>query len=311
MRAVGLYEFGGPDVLRVVELPDPEPGPGEVRIRVAAATVNPTDIGFRSGLRAAQLADAPPPYVSGMEVAGIIDAVGAGAGWQPGERVMAITSPFPGGRGGQAELVVVSADGVAAAPAESTLVEAATLPMNGLTVQFALDHLGLSAGETLAVTGAAGAVGGYAIQLGCVAGLRVVAVAAPADEQLVRGLGAHLFVPRGERAAAGILAAVPGGVDGVIDAALVGGPILAAVRDGGRLAAVRPFQGETVRGITIVPVAVMQYRHERAKLEALGRLVEAGKLTLRVAETFPPERAADAHRKFESGGVRGRLVVVL
>jgi NADPH:quinone reductase len=159
------------------------------------------------------------------------------------------------------------------------------------------------------VTGAAGAVGGYAVQLAALEGLRVVAVAGAGDERLVRGLGAELFVPRGEEAPRAIREAVPGGVDGLVDAAVIGAPMLPAVRDGGCIASLRPFQGEPERGISVFVVAVTQYRTEREKLQQLADLVEQGKLTLRVAETFPPEWAAEAHRKFEGGGVRGRLVI--
>jgi NADPH:quinone reductase-like Zn-dependent oxidoreductase len=198
---------------------------------------------------------------------------------------------------------------VARLPDGASLVEAATLPMNGLTVRRALDLLGLGVGQTLAVTGAAGAVGGYAIELGKIHGLRVIADAAPADEALVRRLGADVVVPRGEAAAAGIRAVEPDGVDAVIDAALMGRGILPAVRDGGQLAAVRPFEGPSERDITIREVRVADYATNKEALEELGRHAAAGRLTLRVAEELPPERAPDAHRKLEAGGVRGRLVI--
>ncbi|HZO41308.1 MAG TPA: alcohol dehydrogenase catalytic domain-containing protein, partial [Methylomirabilota bacterium] len=166
MRAVTFSRLGGPEVLEVSDLPEPKPGPGEVRIRVAAATVNPTDISFRSGrqLSTAQLAEmgVRPPYVPGMEFAGVVDAVGEGARWRQGERVMAIVNPRRPGGGAQAELVVVPSASVARVPEGTSLEAAATLPMNGLTVRLALDRLGLKPGQTLAVTGAAGAVGGYA-----------------------------------------------------------------------------------------------------------------------------------------------------
>src|SRR5712692_8907006 len=110
MKAVTFTTFGGPEVLGVAELPEPQPGPGEVRIRVAAATVNPTDIGFRSGRQAGQLTpDLKPPYIPGMELAGVVDSVGAGAGWQPGQRVMAIVMPRRPSGGAMAEKVVVPA----------------------------------------------------------------------------------------------------------------------------------------------------------------------------------------------------------
>ena len=202
--------------------------------------------------------------------------------------------------------MVVPADSVTRVPGpETSLEEAATLPMNGLTVRRALDLLALQPGQTLAVTGAAGAVGGYSVQLGVADGLRVVAVASPEDEPLMRSLGASVFVPRGEAVAQAIRAAVPEGVDGLIDAAVIGRDVLAAIRDGGAYAGVRGFEGETERGISIHRVAVSDYARNRSALDALAGLVSAGKLTLRVAETFPPDRAADAHRKLEAGGVRG------
>jgi NADPH:quinone reductase-like Zn-dependent oxidoreductase len=308
MRAVGIRSFGGPEVLEVVELPDPKPGEGEVRVRVANATVNPADIAIRAGAFRQAMQGREPPFVPGMELAGVVDEVGAGADWSVGDRVMAIVMPA-GGRGAQAELVVTAQDSVARSPEGSSLAEAATLPMNGLTVRRALDLLELEPGQTFAVTGAAGAVGGYGVQLGALEGLRVIAVAGRADENLVRGLGAHEFVPRGDDAAQHIREVVPEGVDGLLDAAVIGPPILPAVRDGGRLAAVRPFGGESERGIQIDLVGVGAYAHNQEALDQLGRLVEQGKLTLRVAETFSPGRAAEAHRRLQEGGVRGRLVI--
>jgi len=313
MRAVTFSRFGGPEVLEVRDLPEPQPGPGEVRIRVAAATVNPTDITFRSGRHtAAQLAEmgARPPYIPGMELAGVVDAVGVGADWRTGDRVMAIVSPRRPGGGAQAELVVVPATSVARVPAGASLEAAATLPMNGLTVRLALDLLALRPGQTLGVTGAAGAVGGYAVQLGASEGLRVIAVVAPSDEALVRRFGADTLVPRGDGAIRGLHAAAPGGVDGLIDAAVLDAAVLPAIRDGGQLATVRGFSGPSERGITIHPVWVTSYLNNREALERLGLLVEDGRLTLRVAGTFPPEGAADAQRTLAAGGTRGRLLIV-
>ena len=310
MRAVGLHRYGGPEVLELIELEAPEPGEGEVRVRVAAATVNPTDIAMRDGSFAARYSEFAPPWIPGMELAGEIDAVGPGSDWSVGQQVIAIVLPARALGGAQAEQVVVPAMSVAEIPAGASLEQAATLPMNGLTVRVALDTLALAPGATLAITGSAGAVGGYAIELGRREGLTIVADAAPADEALVRGLGADVVVPRGEQAtAAAIREAFPGGVDAVIDAALLGPMILPAVRDGGQLIAVRPFAGETERGIEVKLVLVGEHATEQQALRELSRLAGAGELTLRVAETFAPERAADAHRRLEAGGVRGRLVI--
>ena len=314
MRAVTFSRLGGPEVLEVSELRDPQPGPGEVRIRVVAATVNPTDISFRSGrqLTTAQLAEmnVRPPYIPGMELAGVVDAVGEGTHWHIGDRVMAIVNPRRPGGGAQAELVVVPAASVARVPEGTSLEAAATLPMNGLTVRLALDRLALEPGQTLGVTGAAGAVGGYAIELGVSDGLRVIAVARPRDEVLVRRFGAEKFVPSGETAIRGVYDAAPGGVDGLIDAAVLDAAVLPAIRDGGKLATVRGFAGPSERAITIEPVRVTSYVENHEALDRLGHLVAEGRLTLRVAETFPPERAADAQRKMAAGGTRGRLVIV-
>src|SRR5262245_17895541 len=314
MRAVTFSRFGGPEVLEVTVLPEPRPGPGEVRIRVAAATVNPTDISFRIGRQhtIAQLAEmgVRPPFIPGMELAGVVDAVGEGVQWRPGDRVMAIVNPRRPGGGAQAQLVVVPAASVARVPEGSTLEAAATLPMNGLTVRLALDRLALKPGQTLGVTGAAGAVGGYAVELGASDGLRVIAVAAPRDAALVKGFGAETVVPRGDGAISGLRDAAPGGVDGLIDAAVLDAAVLPAIRDGGKLATVRGFAGPSERQIGIEPVRVMSYLENHEALERLGRLVAERRLTLRVAETFPPERAAEAQRKMDAGGTRGRLVIV-
>jgi len=308
MRAVGITRFGGPEVLRIVERPVPEPGDGEVRIRVAAATVNPTDLALRSGGHGV-LEGLEPPYVPGMELAGTIDAAAAGTGYRAGDRVMAIVSPRTARGGAQAEFVVVPADSVTAVPDGIGLVDAATLPMNGLTVVRALDLLDLGPGQTLAVTGAAGAVGGYAIQLGKVAGLRVVADAYPKDSELIRRLGADVVVPRGEEVASAIRLATGQGADALIDAAVMGELVLAAVRDEGQVAAVRPFRGETERSIKVVLVLVRDYLHAAGKLAELAGLAAAGRITLRVARALPAAEAAQAHRLLEAGGVRGRLVL--
>ncbi|HEY5273414.1 MAG TPA: NADP-dependent oxidoreductase [Acidimicrobiales bacterium] len=292
-----------------MELPTPEPGPGEVRIRVAAATVNPTDIGFRSGTAAAALADKEPPYVPGMEAAGTIDAVGSGSSWDVGDQVMAIVVPQRTGRGAQSEFCVVPAASVAKIPANASLIEAATIPMNGLTVRRALDLLELPRGSTLLVTGAAGAVGSYGVELGKADGLNVIATASSSDEETVLGFGATTFLDRADDLVSSVRALYPDGVDAVLDAAVIGAPVLGAVRDGGKIAAVRLFAGEPERDIAIIQVRVSDYAENQVALDALGRLAESGALTLRVADTFPPERAAKAQERLSAGGVRGRLVI--
>lgn len=306
MRAVVVSRFGGPEVLQIAQLPDPQPGAGEVRVRVAAATVNPTDVFFRTG---GYGPSATTPRIPGMELAGTVDAVGPGSPWRTGDQVMAIVTPFGPHGGADAEQVVVPSDSVARAPTGATLAEAATLPMNGLTARRALDLLNLRPGQVLAVTGAAGAVGGYVIQLAKHDGLRVVADAKPEDEALVRSLGADVVVPRGEGFAKAVRSAVPEGVDGLVDAAVIGVAVAPAVRDGGAIAVVRTFDGEPGRGIVVHTVRVADYLHNHDALEELARLAAEGVLTLRVAATVPADDVAEAHRRLEAGGVRGRLVL--
>jgi NADPH:quinone reductase len=312
LLAIGVLDYGGPDALRVLDLPDPQTGPGDVRIRVHAAAVNPTDTLARSGARAAaQRAVSPPPYVPGMDAAGVIEEIGEGVTTElhPGDHVMAIVVPA-GSHGAYAERVVVPAESVVRVPAGASDVEACTLPMNGLTACMAVDALALEPGRTLAVTGAAGAFGGYVVQLGKALGLRVVADASESDEQLVRDLGADLVVPRGDEVATRIREVVPDGVDGLADGALQDGLVTAAVRDGGRVVTVRGYEGAEERGVTFHPVFVRNYAREQKKLDWLRQLAEGGRVTLRVAGTFRPEAAPEAHRLLEAGGVRGRLVIV-
>ncbi len=307
MDAVAVTEFGGPEALHIVELPEPHAGAGEVRIRVAAAAVNPTDTLLRSGWYVQPGAD-PIPYVPGMDAAGTIDEVGEGAPWSVGDQVMAIVLPS-GSHGAYASQIVVPADSVARIPAGSSLIEAATLPMNGLTARRSLDQLALTHGQTLAVTGAAGTYGGYVVQLAKQDGLRVIADASGADEALVRALGADVVVRRGDDIAATIRSVAPDGVDGLADGAVQDGLVLGAIRDGGGLAVVRGWNGPTERDIALHKTFVSAYARDHQALDRLRQQTEDGQVTLRVAGTYPAAEAAEAHRRLEAGGTRGRLVI--
>src|SRR5271155_3063322 len=310
MRAVGLFTHGGPEVLQVVELPEVHAGPGQVRIRVHAATVNPTDVATRNGTRAEQQKADPPPYVPGMEAAGIVDEVGSGVPdrLKLGDAVMAIAVP-KGSHGAYREQIVLDARSVVRAPAGKTHPEAATLPMNGLTARQSLDLLKLSPSQVIAVTGAAGAYGGYVIQLAKAEGLTVIADASEKDEKLVESLGADIVVRRGDDVASRIRERFPRGVDGLADGAVLNELVISAVRDGGAFTSVRGFLGAPQRDIHFTTTWVRSYALEWEKLDRLRQQVEAGEITLRVAELYPPERAADAHRRLGAGGTRGRLVI--
>jgi NADPH2:quinone reductase len=255
------------------------------------------------------LAGRTPPYVPGMDAAGVVDEVGDGVDRRVGDEVMAIVLASGPHGGAYAERIVVPAGSVARIPSGVGLVAACTLPMNGLTARRSLDELALPPGATLAVTGAAGAYGGYVIQLAKADGLRVVADASPADEELVRSLGADVVVARGDGLAQRILDAVPGGVDGLADGAVLDDAVVPAIRDGGGLAVVRGWKGEAGRGITVHRTRVSEYAQDAAALDRLRQQVEDGVLTLRVARTLEAGDAPEAHRLLEAGGVRGRLVL--
>ncbi|MFC7400743.1 NADP-dependent oxidoreductase [Citricoccus sp. GCM10030269] len=308
MRAIGFREPGEPDVLEVVELPDPTPGDGEVVIRVHAAAVNPTDTARRSGF--AGPSKQPPPYVPGMDAAGILEEIGPGVqtDLSVGDRVMAIVLPR-GSHGAYAEKVAVPADSVVAAPRDTSHAEASTLPMNGLTARRSLDMLGLEPGSTLVVTGAAGAMGGYAVQLAKADGLFVIADAAEKDETLVSDLGADVVLRRGEGFAERVRERYPDGADAAIDAALLLDAVAPAVKDGGTIITLRGQEGTPERDVVFRPVFVAEYATEHEKLDTLRRQAEDGTVTLRVAEVLPKEQAPEAHRRLDAGGVRGRLVL--
>ena len=312
MRAVGVTEYGGPEALTIVELPEVHAGPGEVRLRVHAATVNPTDTYVRNGDRADAQSAHEPPYVPGMDAAGIVDEVGEGVttGISVGDRAMAIVVPA-GSHGAYRQSIVLPAESVTAAPEGSSHAEASTLPMNGLTARLSLDLLGLQPGQTLAVTGAAGAYGGYVVQLAKADGLTVVADASEADVELVTGLGADIVVPRGDGFADEVRAQFPDGVDGLADGSVQNEAVFGAIRDGGSFTSVRGFKGEPQRDISFSTTWVTSYQLEHGKLDTLRQQTDDGLVTLRVAEVFPAERAADAHARLEAGGTRGRCVIDL
>jgi NADPH:quinone reductase-like Zn-dependent oxidoreductase len=308
VRAVGINHPGGPEVLEVIDRPVREPGTGEVRIAVRAAAVNPTDI----GLRAAGGGDVPPPWTPGMDAAGTIESVGPGVDrLHVGERVMAAVAPRRPEGGAQAELIVAPAASVVPVPEGATLEQAATLPMNGLTAMRGLELLSLGEGGTLLVTGGAGLLASYVIAIAKHRGLRVLADARDDDRELVRGFGADHVLPRGDGLVAAAREISAGGVAAVYDTALLTRNVLGAIRDGGGIAVVRGWDGsEAERGIVVHQVRVSEVLERTDWLLELRALAADGTLALRVAGEYPPERAADAERVMDAGGLRGRAVIV-
>jgi NADPH:quinone reductase len=306
-RAVAISRPGGPEVLEVIERADRAPGAGEVRIRVRFAAVNPTDI----GLRERGNDSAPAPWIPGMDAAGEIDLVGEGVTrLQPGDEVMAACSPRRADGGAQAELLVVPAASVVHIPPHTTLAAAATLPMNGLTALLGLEMLGLHSGDTLAVSGGAGLLASYVIPLAKEQGLTVIADARDDEAELVRSFGADTVVPRTtDGFAAAVRAALPDGVAGVYDTALLNGAALPAIRDGGGLVVVRGWNGPSERGIAVHGVRVATMLEATERLEHLAGSVAAGRIRLRPLDSYPPQRAAEAQQRMHAGGLRGRVLI--
>lgn len=303
VAAIAFTRFGGPEELRLIEVPRRATPPGFVKIRVRAASVNPVDAAFRAG-GFGSIPALRPPYIPGVEAAGVVIEDRSSAGLAPGTEVMAATLPLSPLGGAYAEEVLVPGASVSVAPRGLSLAEAATLPINGSMAHAALDHLALRPGQTVAVTGAVGMVGGYVVQLAKSLDLVVIADAAEKDEAAVRALGADIVVPRGSGVARDIRRHVPSGVDGLVDAAVQGGATVAeAVKDGGALASVRPdFHAE--RGIEATYIALGALPWERLRADA-----EAGVLRPRIADVLAAPQAPEAHRRYESGGVRGRIVL--
>ena len=309
MKTALVHRNGEAPTFQIADVATPAPGPAQVRIRVQAAAVAPVDVAVREGwLGDAGLMPATGTFGLGWDVAGEVEAVGPDvARFAAGDPVIGLHDRLAVESKALAEQVVLDADALAHAPRTATAVEASTLPLNGLTAWQALELIGLEAGETLLVTGAAGALGGFLVELGALRGLHVVAVAAAGDEALVRALGASEFVARTEAVGDAVRAVVPGGVDGAIDAAVIGAPALDAVRNRGRYVnlvtgrAPHPLRGTDVR---------TQFIHaDGHQLEHLVALVDAGRLTLRVARVLPLDEAARALDLQLAGGLRGRLVV--
>lgn len=303
MAKVVVFDgYGGPDVLHVSEIPDPEAGPGQVRIRVRAAGVQPFDCATRRGDFAAYNPLRFPVRL-GNEAAGVIDQVGAGVSdFAPGDEVIAFMTME-----GYADTVVVPAEQVAPKPETMAWPEAGGLTASGQTAWTALDELAIKPGETLLVHAAAGGVGSMAVQLGRVREAVVVGTASPRNHEYLRSLGA-IPVTYGPGLAGRVREAVPGGVDKVLDA-IGGAEVLEA--------SVELAGGERERIVTVADWAsaarlgIRRIGTERSgrKLRELTELYKQGRLRVEVAETFPLERAADAHRAVETGHVRGKVVL--
>ncbi len=300
MRAIRFSQFGGPEVLELADVPEPHPGPGQVRIRVHAAGVNPIDWKVRQGLMGGEL-----PMSSGREAAGVVDALGEGVGDVAlGDRVFG----FAADGAGAAELALLT--DYAPIPPSLGFAEAAALPVAIETATRTLDVLGVGEGTTVVVNGAAGAVGTAAVQIARARGARVLGTASPANHDYLRSLGAEPTT-YGDGLAERLGELAPGGIDAALDAAGGGAlpDLVAATGDPGHVVTVADFAGAQATG-AVFSGGLGTGRALHALRDIHG-LVEAGRFSLPVAEEFPLERAAEAHRVSQDGHVRGKLVLTV
>jgi NADPH:quinone reductase-like Zn-dependent oxidoreductase len=299
MKAVRFSRFGGPDVLEIVDLPDPHPGPGQVRIAVRAAGVNPSDWKKRKGLMDEEL-----PQTIGYEAAGVVDELGAGvAGVAVGDRVFGLSAEGTA----QAELAVLSY--YAPVPPSLDFAGAAALPAAIETATRALDQLGVGAGRSLLINGASGSVGSAAVQLAVARGARVIGTASPANHDYLRSLGAEP-VAYGDGLTGRVRALAPDGVDLALDVA--GSGVLPELIElaGGRehVITVADFVGAREHGVRFSSGDAGRAVHV---LGEIGELIESGRFSLPVAQAFPLVDVAQAHRVSEDGHVRGKLVLLV
>ena len=311
MKAIGIMSYGGPEVLEVIDIPEVNVGYGEIRIKNFASAVNPTDIVARSGMIAKFRKENPVfPSVPGMDVAGIVDQIGEGvkSDIKIGDRVIGMVIP-DGDYGAYREQLVLNQDAVVFAPKNTSHEEACTLPMNSLTARLSLDLLNLTPGQVIAVTGGPGAYGGYVIQLAKCDGLIVIADSSDSDESLLKDLGVDIIISREKSFVDQIREHFPDGVDGLADGALLNEKAIEAVKDGGSFTSIRGFEGLPQRDIKFSSTWVTAYNCDYEKLDKIRQQVDDGMVTLRVADTVSPENAAEAHKRLEGGGTRGRMVI--
>lgn len=313
MKVIGLTEFGTPAVLRPLDVPERHAGPGEVRIRVRAAAVNPVDTIIRAGGFAGNDRTVAEPVVPGTDVAGTIDEIGAdqpdGFDLAIGDAVTGFVVP-DGSHGGYSEQIVLPALSVTRMPSNGGFAQGAAFLSNALTADITLEHLALEPGQTLAVTGATGTVGGYLVELAAQRGITVIAAARADEADRVRSLGATVVLDREDDFVAGVLAATDGvGADALADPAILTERVIGAVRDGGQVAFYLPTDVDPGRGIRVFGSYVMRSNLRHDTIERLARAVERGEVTATVAGTLPANEAAAAHERLERGGIRGRLVL--
>lgn len=321
MRAMIIERFGGPQELRLAELPRPQPAAGEALIRIAYAGVNPADWKIREGWLS-QFVPFRMPHILGFDGAGTVVALGQGvSGLRIGERVVTASNQGKGAWGTYAEYAVADIDRIVPLPDGVDFRVAAALPTAGITSWEALfDVGGLGAGQRVLVNGGAGGMGSWCIQLAKMAGAAVAVTCGSGNLEYVRALGADLAIDyRTQDVPAAVRGWAPEGVDLVVDT--VGqGTLLQSVelvKRGGIVAPIGTLvAGEsqpdatraTARGVRIVPT-MANFERQGRQLRALVEALASGRIRAPAIQVLPLAAAVEALRRVQAGHVRGKIVL--
>jgi NADPH:quinone reductase-like Zn-dependent oxidoreductase len=307
MKAVRFHSYGDSDVLVYEDADRPVAGPGQVVVKMAGAAFNPADAGIRGGYLQ-QVFPVAFPHIPGYDLSGVITEVGEGVSdWSAGDAVVAFL-PI-GADGAAAEYAAAPAETLAAAPRAVELADAAALPSTGLTAwQGLFDEAALTAGQSILVNGASGAVGGYAVQLATQAGATVTATGDPRSTGRLRSYGADRII---DHTATPLLQAVAGQRFDVVLSLVRTAPEEATqltdlVADGGTFLSTIPGPVTARDGVQTVQVFV---RSDAAELSGLVTRVDAGDLKIHVAQRRPLADLAAVHHEADTGRLAGKTVV--
>lgn len=304
MRAVRFTEYGGTDVLQVVQVDTPTPGDGEVLVRVVVAGTNPGEAAIRAG-RIRQMFPASFPEGEGSDLAGVVEAVGAGVtALAVGDAVIALSD----GRNGQAEFAVVPADNVVPKPDALDWEVAGSIGVAGLTALAMIAVVRPAASDTVVVAGAAGGVGCFATQLAVRTGARVIAIASEPNHERLRVWGA-LPLAYGEGLEDAVVALAPDGVDGLLDT-FGGGYVDLALGLGvpkDRIDTIFDFEAAQRTGVAMNGQATVVDRG--AALSELAGLLASGDLELPIKGRFPLAEVVQAYDLVEQRHGLGKVVL--
>jgi NADPH:quinone reductase-like Zn-dependent oxidoreductase len=302
-QAVRFDDYGGVDVLQVVDVDRPVPGPGQVLVRVKAAGINPGEGKIRQGLLA-QRWPATFPSGEGSDLAGVVEELGAGVtGFAAGDEVIGFTD----NRASHAELVLVEAANLIPKPAGVSWEAAGSLYVAGGTAWAMVRAVSVSPGDTVVVSGAAGGVGSIAVQLARNAGATVIGLASEANHPW---LSSHGVIPvsYGEGVTDRIRAASGGRVDAFLDTQ-GGGYVELALKLGvqpDRIDTVADFTAREKYGVKIDGSAV---GGNARVLAELAGLIDQGRLEIPIADVYPLAKVQDAYRELERGHTPGKIVL--